>query len=36
MVVYWLMQLALLTMVAGSNVRWQGSKIKQCRLKSGP
>ena len=33
--VYWLVQLASLTMVLVSNVRWQGSKIKQCRLVSG-
>ena len=33
-VVYWLVQLASLTMVAVLNVRWQGSKIRQCRLES--
>ena len=32
--IYCLVQLASLTMVAVSNVRWQGSKIRQCRLES--
>ena len=31
---YWLVQLVSLTMDAVSNVRWQGSKIRQCRLES--
>ena len=30
--VYWLVQLSSLTMVAVWNVRWQCSKIGQCRL----
>ena len=34
-VVYWLVQLASLTMVACSNVRWQGSKLQQCRMDVG-
>ena len=34
--VYWLVQLVLLTMVAGSNVWWQGSKIKQYRQEGWP
>ena len=31
-VVYWLVQLASLTMVACSNVQWQGSNIHQGRM----
>ena len=34
-VVYWLVQLASLTMVACSNVQWQGSNIQQCRMDGG-
>ena len=34
-VVYWLVQLVSLTMVACSNVRWQGSKQQQCRMDGG-
>ena len=34
-VVYWLVQLASLTMVACSNVRWQGSILQQCRMDGG-
>ena len=30
--VYWLVQMVSLTMVACSNVRWQGSKLQQCRM----
>ena len=31
-VVYWLVQLVSSPMVACSNVRWQGSKLQQCRM----
>ena len=34
-VVCWLVQLASLTMVACSNVRWQRSKLQQCRMDGG-
>ena len=34
-VVYWLVQLPSLTMVVSSNLWWQGSKIRQCRLEGG-
>ena len=32
---YWLVQRALLTMVACSNDQWQRSKIQQCKLEGG-
>ena len=34
-VVYWLVQLASLTMVACLNVRCHGSKLQQCRMNGG-
>ena len=34
-VVYWLVQLASLTMVACLNVQWQGSKLQQCKMNDG-
>ena len=34
-VVYWLVQQASLAMVACAKVRWQGSKLQQCRMDDG-
>ena len=34
-VAYWLVRLVSSTLVACSNVRWQGSKLQQCRMDGG-